>query len=75
MRKTIFVSFVIGAFFFGSVMGCSTYAVQRYAVSAANVTALRTLRGQWINVGPFTAPVETDVIDCRAAGPGQNRRR
>jgi hypothetical protein len=50
-------------------VGCSTYAVPRYGVSAANVRALRTLRGQWINVGPFTATREVAAIDCRAAGP------
>jgi hypothetical protein len=68
MRRTV-VAFAIGAGCCSAFLGCSTYAVERYAVSASNVTALRTLRGQWINVGPFTAPVETASLDCRMAGP------
>jgi len=50
--------------------GCSTYAASRYAMSADNVVALRALRGQQINVGPFTAVGGSKTeITCRAVGP------
>jgi hypothetical protein len=55
-----------------AIAGCSTYAVPRYAVSVDNVTALRTLNGQKINVGEFApAKRQEDVteITCRAVGP------
>ena len=68
MRKTL-VWIVFVAAGCSASLGCSTYAVLPYAVSASNVTALRTLRGQWINVGPFTAALDTASIDCRLAGP------
>jgi len=50
--------------------GCSTYAAQRYAISADNVTALRTLNGKTPNVGPFTSsePGQSEIM-CRAVGP------
>jgi hypothetical protein len=51
------------------VSGCSTYAVSRYSVSVENVTGLRKLNGQTINVGPFTAKGEASSIGCRAVGP------
>jgi hypothetical protein len=49
--------------------GCSTYAAARYSGSADNVTALRTHRGQVINVGSFKAPEENAELMCRAVGP------
>ncbi|HKZ73589.1 MAG TPA: hypothetical protein VJ011_05955 [Steroidobacteraceae bacterium] len=50
--------------------GCSTYAVPRYTNSADNVTALRSLRGQEINVGTFSATKPgVNQISCRAVGP------
>ncbi len=51
--------------------GCSTYAAQRYSISATNVTALRAFRGgPGVNVGPFTAaePGRSDIM-CRGVGP------
>jgi hypothetical protein len=52
------------------VSGCSTYAVSRYSVSVENVTGLRKLNGQTVNVGPFTAKgAESSSIGCRAVGP------
>ena len=56
----------------GSVLltGCSTYAASRYSISADTVTALRSYRGQTVNVGPFTAaePGRTEIM-CRGVGP------
>jgi len=53
-----------------ALAGCSTYAAQRYSIAPANVAALRTFRGQGINIGPFTAakPGRTEIT-CRAVGP------
>jgi hypothetical protein len=53
-----------------SLGGCSTYAAQRYSISADNVMALRSLNGQTVNVGPFSSaqPAATE-IGCRAVGP------
>ncbi|MGK9166373.1 hypothetical protein KXR53_08760 [Inquilinus limosus] len=50
--------------------GCSTYAAQRYSISADNVMALRSLNGQTIAVGSFNSaqPPATE-IGCRAVGP------
>lgn len=50
--------------------GCSTYAASRYAISADTVSALRTLRGQTVAVGPFTAsePSRSEIA-CRGVGP------
>jgi len=53
-----------------SLTGCSTYAVSRYAVSVENVATLRTMRGQPINVGRFTAKLDdVSSIMCRGVGP------
>jgi hypothetical protein len=53
-----------------TIAGCSTYAASRYSISADKVSALRNLRGQSINVGPFTAakPGQAEIT-CRAVGP------
>jgi hypothetical protein len=50
--------------------GCSTYAASRYAMSADNVRALRTLKGQTASVGEFTAakPGQSEIT-CRGVGP------
>jgi hypothetical protein len=50
--------------------GCSTYSADRYSVSADNVVALRTLGGQTVNIGAFSAssPGQKE-ISCRAVGP------
>src|SRR5688572_25727378 len=53
------------------VTGCSHHAAARYAVSADNVSQLRTFRGQTVvGVGPFTAaePGRSEIT-CRGAGP------
>jgi hypothetical protein len=52
-----------------TIGACSAYSVPRYAVSANNVTTLRTLRGQSIMVGPFRANDVDSEIMCRGAGP------
>lgn len=50
--------------------GCSTYAATRYASSADNLTALRPLKGQALNVGEFKSAGEArNEIMCRARGP------
>jgi hypothetical protein len=47
-----------------------TRGPERYSVSVENVTGLRKLNGQTINVGPFTAKgAEASSIGCRAVGP------
>jgi hypothetical protein len=50
--------------------GCSTYAAARYSISADNVRALRSFKGQTVNVGAFTAakPGQTEIT-CRGVGP------
>ena len=50
--------------------GCSTYAVDRYSISADNVTALRALDIEKISVGEFTSfePGLTKIM-CRGEGP------
>src|SRR5690625_7160011 len=50
--------------------GCSTYATDRYTISMDNVVALRSLNGQTINVGEFSAsaPDKRSIV-CRAVGP------
>ena len=50
--------------------GCSTYAAQRYSISVDNVTALRSLEGKPLKVGPFTAakPGLSEIM-CRGVGP------
>ena len=49
--------------------GCS-YTAARYAVSVDNVMVLRSLKGQGVSVGPFTAvdPGRTS-IGCRGGSP------
>jgi hypothetical protein len=50
--------------------GCSSYAVPRYGVAVANVTALKKAGGQKVNVGNFTATGGSKTeIGCRAVGP------
>ena len=49
--------------------GCSSYAVPRYGVSVANVTALKQAGGQKVAVGKFTATDSRYEIGCRAVGP------
>ena len=50
--------------------GCSTYSVNRYAISVDNVTKLRTLSGTQISVGEFSSPEPgKKEIMCRGVGP------
>lgn len=52
------------------LVGCSTYAADRYSISADNVTALRNLNGKQLNVGPFSSsePGLTEIL-CRGLAP------
>jgi len=49
--------------------GCSTYSVNRYAISADNVTELRKLGDTMVNVGEFTSSSPKSEITCRGVGP------
>lgn len=56
--------------------GCSTYSASRYAISADNVVALRSLQDQKLTVGDFTSTPRNDEtgaplteIMCRGVGP------
>jgi hypothetical protein len=50
--------------------GCSSYAVPRYGVSVANVTALKQAGASPVSIGPFTATGGSKrEIACRAVGP------
>lgn len=50
--------------------GCSTYATNRYSISADNVVALKNYRSNEVGVGSFTAskPGQTSIM-CRGVGP------
>lgn len=50
--------------------GCSTYATNRYSISADNVVALKSYRENKIGVGTFSAnnTGQTEII-CRGANP------
>ena len=52
------------------LIGCSSYNVAKYGVSPDNVTALRGMSGQKVNVGPFGATTkgQTEIM-CRGVGP------
>jgi hypothetical protein len=52
------------------LVGCSTYAVDRYSISADNVTAFRALDVEKISVGEFTSfkPGLKEIM-CRGVGP------
>ena len=53
-----------------TIGGCSTYAIDRYAISADSVIVLRSYKDQKINVGEFTSTIPgLNHIDCRAVGP------
>lgn len=63
---------VLAALLAGGMLstGCSTYAATRYSMSADNLTALRELKGETLNVGEFkTAGDASSEIMCRAVGP------
>jgi len=61
-----FAVVVLAAF----ISGCSTYAADRYSISADNVTALRNVGSNQINVGEFTSTEPgLSVLTCRAVGP------
>lgn len=50
--------------------GCSTYATNRYSISADNVMALKVYQDNEVGVGEFTAskPGKTSIM-CRGVGP------
>lgn len=65
MKKLIVPFFIIIL-----ASGCSTYSASRYAISADNVVALRSLNGKTINIGAFSASVPGQKeIMCRGVGP------
>lgn len=52
------------------VSSCSTYSVNRYAVSVDNVSTLKSVAGENINVGEFNSVEESKTsIMCRGVGP------
>ena len=52
------------------VTGCSTYSVNRYAVSVDNITSLKNVAGSNVNVGLFDTVGESKTsIMCRGVGP------
>ncbi|GFD88617.1 hypothetical protein KUL152_08430 [Tenacibaculum sp. KUL152] len=52
------------------VSGCSTYSVNRYAVSVDNISSLKSVANSNINVGAFNAIGESKTsIMCRGVGP------
>lgn len=65
MKKLLILSAIV---VFAS--GCSTYSASRYAISADNVVALRSLNGKTLNVGAFSAstPGQNEIM-CRGVGP------
>lgn len=70
------VKMMIGAVALAALAGCSTYSVSRYAISADNVVALRSLQGQKVGVGEFTSSPKNEKtgadlaeIMCRGVGP------
>ncbi len=53
-----------------TVSGCSTYSVNRYAVSVDNISALKNIKDTKINIGEFNAAGESKTsIMCRGVGP------
>lgn len=52
------------------VSGCSTYATNRYSISADNVVSLKTAAANKISVGDFSATEPgLSSIMCRGVGP------
>lgn len=52
------------------VSGCSTYATNRYSISADNVVALKNAAGSKVAVGEFSATKPgVSSIMCRGVGP------
>ena len=64
--KKLFILFAIVTLF----SGCSTYSTSRYSISADNVVALRSLDGNTLNIGAFSAttPGQKEIM-CRGVGP------
>lgn len=64
--KRLVILFAITIF----ISGCSTYSASRYSISTDNVVALRSLNGQSVNVGAFSATKSGEKeIMCRGVGP------
>ncbi|MGL4939259.1 hypothetical protein [Shewanella sp.] len=52
------------------ISGCSTYSVNRYAVSVDNISSLKNIAGSKLNVGTFDTVGESKTsIMCRGVGP------
>ena len=53
-----------------AISGCSTYATNRYSISADNVTNLKASISEKVSVGNFTAtdPGKSSIM-CRGVGP------
>ncbi|RUO18522.1 hypothetical protein CWE08_11435 [Aliidiomarina iranensis] len=65
LRNLCLISLVVLA-----ASGCSTYSVNRYAVSVDNISSLKTMVNSKINVGDFNAAGESRTsITCRGVGP------
>lgn len=60
---------IVAFFLLTFISGCSTYSVNRYAISADNVTELRELDDTMVNVGEFTSSEPKSEIMCRGVGP------
>ncbi|WP_206486187.1 hypothetical protein [Thalassotalea sp. G2M2-11] len=65
LKKVAVISLVLLGF-----TGCSTYSVNRYAVSVDNISSLKNMTDSNINVGEFRAAGESQTsIMCRGVGP------
>lgn len=49
------------------VSGC-THVADRYSISVDNVTTLRSLKGQSVNIGPFSSAATIDPTHVQCAG-------
>lgn len=65
-----FVKLMVAGISIAVLSGCSTYATNRYSISADNVVALKQYKASEIGVGQFTAtkPNQTEIM-CRGVGP------
>ena len=53
-----------------TMSGCSTYSVNRYAVSVDNITALKQAQGSKLQIGEFNSVKKSQTsIMCRGVGP------
>jgi hypothetical protein len=53
-----------------TMSGCSTYSVNRYAVSVDNITTLKQAKGSKLQIGEFNSATKSQKsIMCRGVGP------